>query len=145
MPIKNYTTKIDVFKTIGEIQGCLVRHGARQIMQQYDDKGHPQALCFSIETPFGPRGVKLPANTVAVHRVLKEQKVKVDEEQAARVAWRIIKDWVDAQMAILESEMVRMDEIFLPYMIVNQSGETLYQLYDNKQLCLEGGAEYGMA
>lgn len=32
MPIKNYTTKIDVFKTIGEIQGCLVRHGARQIM-----------------------------------------------------------------------------------------------------------------
>lgn len=145
MPIKNYTTKIDVFKTIGEIQGNLVRHGARQIMQQYDESGNPQALCFSIETPFGTRGVKLPANTDAVHRVLMEQKVKVDKEQAARVAWRIIKDWVDAQMAILESEMVRMDEIFLPYMIADNTGNTLYQLYNNNQLCLEGGANNGMA
>jgi len=91
----------------------------------------------SLETPFGLRDVKLPANTVAVHRVLKEQKVKVDEEQAARVAWRIIKDWVDAQMAILESEMVRMDEIFLPYMIADKTGNTMYELYNNNQLCLE--------
>lgn len=137
MPIKNYTTKIDVYRTIGEIQGCLVRHGARQIMQQYDETGKPQALCFSIETPFGIRGIRLPANTGAVHCVLKEQKIKCDEEQAARVAWRIVKDWVDAQMAILESEMVRMDEIFLPYMIADRAGNTLYQLYNNNQLCLE--------
>lgn len=137
MPIKNYTTKIDVFKTIGEIQGCLVRHGARQIMQQYDESGQPQAICFSIETQFGIRGVKLPANTDSVHLVLLNQKVKVDKEQAARVAWRIVKDWVDAQMAILESEMVKMDEIFLPYMIADKTGNTLYQLYNNNQLCLE--------
>lgn len=137
MPIKNYTTKIDIYKTIGEIQGCLVRHGARQIMQNYDEKGYPQALCFCIETPFGIKGVKLPANVDAVCRVLKEQKVKCDREQAARVAWRIVKDWVDAQMAILESEMVRMDEIFLPYMIANRTGETMYELYNNNQLCLE--------
>ncbi len=28
MPIKNYSTKVDVFQTLGEIQGMLVKHGA---------------------------------------------------------------------------------------------------------------------
>ena len=137
MPIKNYTTKVDVYTTIGAIQGCLVKHGARQIMQNYDDNGEPQALCFSIETPFGMRGVKLPANVEAIQRVLLQQKVKCDKAQAARVAWRIVKDWVEAQMAILESEMVGMDEIFLPYML-NSAGNTVYELYSKNQLMLEG-------
>ncbi|MBR4049166.1 MAG: hypothetical protein IKK09_01580 [Clostridia bacterium] len=137
MPIKNYTTKVDVYTTIGAIQGCLVKHGARQIMQNYDDNGEPQALCFSIETPFGMRGVRLPANVEAVQRVLLQQKVKCDKVQAARVAWRIVKDWVEAQMAILESEMVGMDEIFLPYML-NSAGNTVYELYSKNQLMLEG-------
>lgn len=137
MPLLNYTTKIDVYTTIGAIQGCLVKHGARQIMQDYDEKGQPQALCFTIETQFGIRGIKLPANVDAVHKVLVKQKVKCDREQAERVAWRILKDWVESQMAILESQMVQMDEIFLPYMI-NQSGASIYELYSNNQLMLEG-------
>lgn len=36
MSILNYTTKVDVYKTIGEIQSVLVKHGARKIMQDYD-------------------------------------------------------------------------------------------------------------
>lgn len=31
MPIKNYTTKIDVHKTLGEIHGNLAAHGARKV------------------------------------------------------------------------------------------------------------------
>ena len=46
-------------------------------------------------------------------------------DQARRTAWRILKDWVQAQMALLETNMVDMEEIFLPYML---SGEQpLYQ------------------
>jgi len=71
-----------------------------------------------------------------VHTVLHRQKVKCDREQAERVAWRIVKDWVEAQMAILESEMVQMDEIFLPYM-VNNNGQTFFEAYRNNQLMLE--------
>lgn len=36
MPIKDYTTKIDVYTTIGQVQGVLVKHGARRILQEYD-------------------------------------------------------------------------------------------------------------
>lgn len=135
MPIMNYTTKVDVFATLGEIQGQLVKHGAKKIMQDYDNDGHITALSFLIDTPNGPRGVKLPANVDAVWNVLAKQKVKCDRDQAERVAWRIVKDWVAAQMAILESEMVQMDEIFLPYML-NDKGQTLFQCYRQNQLSI---------
>ena len=138
MPLLNYTTKVDVYTTIGAIQGCLVKHGARKIMQDYDSEGKPQALCFAIDTKFGMRGIKLPANVDAVLRVLEKQKVKCDKEQAERVAWRILKDWVEAQMAILESQMVEIDEIFLPYMVA-KDGATTYELYKNNQLLLGTG------
>ena len=136
MPLLNYTTKVNVYTTLGEIQSQLVKHGAKKIMQDYDDNGHISALTFQIDTPAGLRAIRLPANVDAVRKVLAKQKVKCDREQAERVAWRIVKDWVEAQMAILESEMVQMDEIFLPYM-VNNSGQTLFQAYRNNQLMLE--------
>lgn len=137
MPLLNYTTKVAVHTTLGEIQGQLVKHGARKIMLDYDDTGHIMALLFCIETPGGTRGVRLPSNVEAVHKVLTRQKVKCDKDQAERVAWRIVKDWVEAQMAILESEMVQIDEIFLPYM-VNDNGQTLFEAYRCNQLKLEG-------
>ena len=138
MPLLNYTTKVDVYTTLGAIQGQLVKHGAKKIMQDYDDHGHIAALTFLIDTPAGARGIRLPANVDKVHTVLHRQKVKCDREQAERVAWRIVKDWVEAQMAILESEMVEMDEIFLPYM-VNNNGQTFFEAYRNNQLMLGEG------
>lgn len=135
MPLLNYTTKVDVYTTLGAIQGQLVKHGAKKIMQDYDDDGRISALTFAIDTPAGVRGIRLPANVDAVLAVLHKQKVNCDRAQAERVAWRILKDWVEAQMAILESEMVQMDEIFLPYM-VDKSGQTLFQAYRNNQLML---------
>ena len=139
MPLLNYTTKVDVYTTLGAIQGQLVRPGARKIMQEYDSAGRITALAFQVDTPMGTRGIRLPANVEAVHAVLTRQKGKCDRAQAERVAWRIVKDWVEAQMAILESEMVQMDEIFLPYMI-DGKGQTLFQAYRNNQLLLSGEA-----
>lgn len=138
MPLLNYTTKVNVYTTLGEIQAQLVKHGAKKIMQDYDNSGNIAALSFLVNTAYGPRGIRLPANVDAVHTVLKRQKVNCDRSQAERVAWRIVKDWVEAQMAILESEMVQIDEIFLPYM-VNAEGKSLFEAYKNKQMLLDGG------
>lgn len=138
MPLLNYTTQINPFKTVTEIQQILVKHGAKKIMQDYDEKGAISAVCFLINTPLGEQGIRLPANIDAVDRVLQKQKVKGGREQAERVAWRIVKDWVEAQMAILESQMVTIDEVFLPY-IMNADGQTIYQLFQSKQLLLGSG------
>lgn len=141
MPILNYTTKVDVYTTLGAIQSILVKHGARKIVQDYDSAGHICALSFLIDTPLGVRGVRLPANASAVFAVLQEQKVKCDRAQAERVAWRIIKDWLEAQMAILEARMVQVDEIFLPYMLDSGGEHTFFEAYRNNMLALKGAAE----
>lgn len=138
MPIKDYSSKVDVFQTLGEIQGMLVKHGAKKVLQEFDDDGKVISVSFMINTPMGMQAVKLPANVDAVQKVLAKQRVKSDREQAERTAWRIIKDWIAAQMAILESQMVTMDEIFLPY-ILNIDGQTVYKLFTNNQLLLGGG------
>lgn len=47
MAIKNYTSGVDVYASLGEIQGALAGHGARQIMVEYDEKGRPTGVTFS--------------------------------------------------------------------------------------------------
>lgn len=138
MPIKNYTTKVSAAQSVAEIVGALAAHGAVKIQQDYE-AGRPISIAFMIETPAGPRGFRLPGSTDRVSSVLSRQKVRVDDAQAERVAWRILRDWVMAQMAILETEMVAMDEIMLPYMLDDQ-GRTAYELYQSRQMLIgEGG------
>ncbi len=133
MPIKNYTTKIPAVQTVGEIQGILAAHGAKKIMMEYTDEGRVQSVAFALDTPNGMRGFILPARVAEVAATLAKQKVKCDYDTAERVAWRIVKDWIDAQMAFIESEQVAMDEVFLPYM-TDQSGRTLYQAFRDNLL-----------
>jgi hypothetical protein len=142
MAILNYSTTIGVGRTVGEIQDLLARRGARSILVDYDGQGNPTAIAFMIPTRFGDRGFRLPANIEAVWKVLTKQhqqgKVQrrfTTREQAARVGWRIVKDWLEAQMAIIETEMVSLEEIMLPYM-TDQAGRTLFQVMEDRQLAL---------
>lgn len=128
MAIKNYTTKVDVYTSIGEIQGALARHGATKIMIDYDN-GKPQAIAFGIDTPAAVDGTL---------RVFAAQKIKADREQAEMTAWRNVRDWVLAQMAMIESCDVPMQQIFLPYM-ADDRGRTVYELYAAGQLALGAG------
>jgi len=139
MAIKNYTTEVDVYKSLSEIQAALASHGARKIMVDYDAVGQPIGVMFAIETPNGPRGFCLPANVDGVRAVFDRQKVKAKPGQAERTAWRNIRDWIMAQMAIIEAGQVQLEEVFLPYLTDNR-GKTLYQLYRGGQLALEGGS-----
>lgn len=135
MAIKNYTSKVGVYESLGEIQGALAAHGARQIMVEYDGDGKVMALAFSIESPLGRRAFSLPANVEGVRAVMAKQGVKDINGQAERTAWRNVRDWVLAQMAIIEAGMAQMDEVFLPY-LTNGNGQTLYQLYQGGALAL---------
>lgn len=145
MAIKNYTTDVPVTKTVGDIHVALAAHGARRVMFDYDAEGHISCVLFSIQTPNGEQGVKLPANVAPVQEVLKRQRndpkvrnraaIDASYEQAERVAWRIVKDWLEAQLAILETEMVDIQQVFLPY-FVNGRGQTLYEVYSDGRLLL---------
>ena len=57
-------------------------------------------------------------------------------ERAERTAWRIVKDWVDAQMALVEMKMITAPQVFLPYAIM-RNGKTLSEtVIQNPQMLL---------
>jgi len=137
--IANYSTTVSSLKSIGEIQGILVAHKAKHILMDYDNE-EPTALSFIVDTPYGEMPFRLSANIDRVQAVLNKQRVRtrVEREMASRVAWRILKDWVRAQMARLDTEMVSIDEIFLPYM-QTKNGKTLYEVMLERHLELPEG------
>lgn len=141
MAIKNYTTTVEVYKSLGEIQSALASHGARKVMTEYDGEGQPKSITFAVQTEHGLLGFKLPANVEGVRAVFARQKVRAQEGQAERTAWRNVRDWVLAQMAIIEAGQAQMDEVFLPYLTDN-SGATLFEVYQSGRLTLsENGIE----
>jgi len=130
MAILNYTTIIEPEQTISEIQKILSRHGVTAMMTEYDG---PQvsAVSFQIKVDGKPMGFKLPCNHRAVREVFREQGVtsvkhkdKNIDNQAIRTAWRVIKAWIEAQMALVEINMVTVPQVFLPYAIM-KDGRTL--------------------
>ncbi len=139
MPIANYSTEVTALKSIGEIQGILVAHRAEHILMDYKD-GEPIGLSFIIKTQFGETAFRLPANIERIQAVLNKQRIRkvITRDMAARVAWRILRDWVRAQMAILETEMVSIEQIFLPYM-ETQSGRLLFDVMVEHRLQLPAG------
>lgn len=60
--------------------------------------------------------------------VLKKQQIKKwdDEDYVYRVAWRNIRDWVLAQLALYETQMVELPQIFLPF-AQGKNGKTVYE------------------
>ena len=139
MPIKNYTTKVPANRSIQEIQDMLVKHGATGFQLEYEQgTGRIYSLKFRLELDGKPFAFSLPVEWHAFQEVLKSQRVKrcEDEDYCYRVAWRVLRDWVDAQMALYETKMVSIPQIFLPYAIT-KSGKTLFEhTAENPQLLL---------
>lgn len=140
MPLLNYTTKIDASKTIGQIQAILAMAGAERISVDYRD-GAPSAVYFVYTVRDQPVEFRIPVNVSGVLRLLQnDPKVRAGlatEEQAYRVAWRIAKDWIEAQIAYVEAEQASIPQLFFPH-AVNADGETLYEVFEENQRLLPG-------
>lgn len=146
MSLLNYTTKIDADKTASEIAKMLSMAGARAVLTEYNEKdGYVESLSFKMNLEGNDVGFKLPCDWKPVLIILeKDRKVPrsaVNREQAVRVAWRIVKDWIEAQLAIIETKMVTTAQIFLPYAVM-KDGRTLFEnVADGKFLLGDGSKE----
>lgn len=141
MPIKNYTTKVDPYTSLGEIQGALARSGAGKIMIEYADDSEPLGITFALATVQGNQLFRLIAPVEGTLAVFRKQKVKADIKQAQRTAWRNVRDWVLAQIAYAEAVNAETAEIFFPYLVAGKTGQTIYQQFQNNQLALSAGEE----
>jgi hypothetical protein len=151
MPLLNYTTGISAAKTATEVQEILRKAGASRLVFEYDQDQEPVALGFEAPTSFGVRQFILPTDPARVLVVLKRQRVAPryrTYDQARRVAWRIVKDWIEAQLAIIKTEMVTIDQVMLPYMQTDHptgaSKVSMYEAYTEQQrMMIEQGRDVG--
>jgi hypothetical protein len=139
MPLKNYRSEMPLNRIFDSITKMLVSHGARQLTYEYDGEGRVSGLAFSLSTPRGMVPIKLPARVEKVAHLMETQHAPGwrDPEQAYRTAWKNLHDWVAAQMALLETEMVKLEEVFLPYMLT-PTGQTFFDTLEQKQFMIEG-------
>lgn len=142
MPLKDYTTSVSVHKSVGEITAVLVKSGARGIGQEYDEDGRLIGVEFVVTHHGLMLRYALPVRTEAVLAVLTGQRVEQryrTPEQAERVAWRILRDWLIAQLAIIETGMVEFPEVMFPYMRTDGADGTVYQQWISSQPALTVG------
>lgn len=149
--ILNYTTKIDADKTATEIAKILSSNGAQAVLTEYDEKeGTVTALSFRITLNGQSISFRLPCDWKPIYRILTEGKESkwgygerrkhLESEarlQAVRTAWRIVKDWVEAQMALVQAQMVTTAEVFLPYAVMRDN-RTLAQHVQTNPAFLPG-------
>lgn len=126
-----YTTQVPAEETANEIISMLAAKGATRVMMDFGENAQPVGLKWRVETGRGSLAFGLPIRAESVFHVLTKQRVlpsnpDARREQAERTAWRIVKGWIAAQMALIETEMVVLEEVFLPYMLTDDQ-TTLYQ------------------
>jgi hypothetical protein len=155
MPILNYSTEVPPERTIGEITSLLIRKQARSITSEFDEGGELTAVSFVLHVGGLPVRFQLPANVEGVAGVLlrdepwnsrrappgpEAYKAKL-KARAKWVAWRILKDWVSAQMALIESGQANVAQVFMPYAQHGNGTTTMYELWvENNQRQLTAGS-----
>lgn len=141
MAILNYSTAVSAERTVGEITALLVRKGARSINTEYTKAGDLESISFVMPIGGMPVRFLLPANVNGVTQAMlrdepwssRRAKSKAVYEgkiyaKAKWVAWRILKDWVAAQMALIESNQAEAAQVFMPF-AQQDDGRTMFQLF----------------
>lgn len=150
VPVK-YSTTISASQTAAEMQALLAQHGARRISIDYDQEAVPCAIEFTLETPHGQRSFALPAEADRMEQLLAREEAagrlkagsraeRTSRAQAERVAWRVMKTWLEAQLALVDAALIDMDQALFPFLKAAPD-KTLFEVYrERESLALGGGA-----
>jgi hypothetical protein len=132
--LKNYKSTSSLPNIFADIKKTLSSHGAKRIVEDYEN-GKIISLSFIVTTAKGDIGVKLPARFDRVRKIFEEQGIRYKPEQPYRTAWATIRDWISSQMALIDWEMVKLEEVFLPY-AVGKNGKTYFEIIEERGFML---------
>ena len=141
MPLKNYTSSVPAKNSVDFIEKKLVLHGALQILREYTKDGHLCGIRFSMLIDSQHILFSLPARVEKCGKILEANlssraqpaTIKKIPAQAERTAWKILSDWVEAQMAMIELAQVEVMEVFLPYVYDPVKGQTFFEQVKEKK------------
>lgn len=147
--LKNYTSEVPVSQTIYRIEQVLIKCGVSGIAKEYTGSdGDIAAITFQIKLDGQrPITIRLPADKSAalqalwldyadgdkltpdgtsIHWNSRKKKVKDDfAKQAERTAWKLMQDWVEVQLSLIQMKQADFVQVFLPYVWDGQ--QTFYQ------------------
>lgn len=128
MFLKNYTSSVAVSITIGRIESTLIRCGVKGITKEYDGKGGVIAIMFHLPGDRNDLAIRLPADEQKAQDAFwkdycdshpdewKRKKTRgTFKDQAARTAWKLIQDWVEVQMSLIQMQQAEYIQVFMPY------------------------------
>lgn len=123
MAIKNYTSEVAAEKSLAKIEKLLVSAGARKIMKDYSPNEQPCSITFQLPIKGKMVSYRLTAKLEELYNHFTSQYVRPTTkslqnslDQAERTAWKIISDWVEIQLTMIELNQGKTDELFLPFM-----------------------------
>lgn len=138
------TTRIAAERTVQEIQSILSKYGASAILLEFEGC-QVSAVAFQHLVEGQKIPFRLPCRWHAMETTLRKsgKRPRSDdtfEKWARRVAWRQILRWVEAQMALVETSMVKIEEVFFPY-IQTKSGHTIYEIQEKQKFIAIGSGK----
>lgn len=145
-PIKNAGSVMALPKIFDIIKKTLISHKARHITESYyDETGRISAIEFILLINGQEIAFRLPARVENIEKILYPNTQarwlsKTQKEQAYRVAWANIRDWITSQCALIDTSMVKAEEVFLPYMLSDR-GRTFYEVIRDREFLLPGAGE----
>jgi len=134
MNLKNYTSSVPVINSIGKIEHRLAQSGATHIAKSYE-RERPVGMIFQIPVNNIPMTFKLPAKADKVFDHMLKQRSRPPQAsqreaikmQADRTAWKILSDWVDIQVSLIQLDQAEAIEVFLPYAYDGKNDRTLFE------------------
>lgn len=134
MNLKNYTSSVPVINSINRIEHRLAQAGATHIAKSYNGE-RPIGMIFQIPVGNLPMTFKLPAKPEKVFEFMIKQRnrppkgsaLETLRMQAERTAWKILSDWIDIQVSLIQVDQVEAVEVFLPYVYDGKNNQTLFE------------------
>lgn len=138
MFLKNYTSDAPVSQTIYRIEQVLIKCGVLSIEKEYGPNAEVVAVRFKINDQGREFYVRMPADREKALNALWMDYVGTDKlsgdgksisdwgsrkkknrtdfaQQAERTAWKIVQDWIEVQMSMIQMQQADAVEVFLPY------------------------------
>lgn len=150
MFLKNYTSEVPVSRTIARIEEALIACRVSGITKEYGVNGDMVAVRFHIKLPDTRElDIRIPADVDGAQEALWRDYVGSDEtspdgsqllwgghgkkkkrrsdfrQQAERTAWRLMQDWVEVQLSMIQLKQADTAEVFMAY--VWDGKQTFYQ------------------
>lgn len=131
-----HTTEVEAKKSAAECMALLAEHGAELVAITWErGTRQPSGLKFSIGTAWGTLSYDMPVRLgetekrlAKAHRERKITAKHTGTEQARRVAWRVLKRWLEIQVEYIELGQAELAELMLPWMSTGD-GETVWTAF----------------